>query len=163
MELYLYSSISLQGVVLRGETSHMSWCWLSWVLRPTSYELCRECMANGIAQWYSAGLRAGWWVVRVPAEAGNFSLHHRVQTGSGARPTSYTMGTRGLSLGVKRAGREADHSHPCSAEVKNACSCTSTLQYAFMVWCSVKAQGQLYLYLTVFFKARFIFRIYHFY
>jgi hypothetical protein len=24
-------------------------------------------------------------------------------------------------------------------------------QYAFMAWCSVKAQGQLYLYLTVFF------------
>jgi hypothetical protein len=29
---------------------------------------------------------------------------------------------------------------------KNACSYTSTPQYAFMAWCSVKAQGQLYLY-----------------
>jgi hypothetical protein len=33
--------------------------------------------------------------VRVPAGAGNFSLHHRVQTGSGARPASYPMRIRG--------------------------------------------------------------------
>jgi hypothetical protein len=31
-----------------------------------------------------------------------------------------------LSLGVKRSGREADHSPPSSAEVKNAWSYTST-------------------------------------
>jgi hypothetical protein len=31
-----------------------------------------------------------------------------------------------LSLGVKRLGREADHSSPSSAEVKNAWSSTST-------------------------------------
>jgi hypothetical protein len=53
-----------------------------------------------------------------------------------------------LSLGVKRPGRETDHSPTSSAEVKNAWSYTSTPQYAFMAWCSVKAQGQLYLYLT---------------
>jgi hypothetical protein len=34
--------------------------------------------------------------VRFSAGAGNFSLHHRVQNGSGAHPTSYPMGTRGL-------------------------------------------------------------------
>jgi hypothetical protein len=33
--------------------------------------------------------------VRFPARAGNFSLHHRVQNGSGAHPASYPMGTRG--------------------------------------------------------------------
>jgi hypothetical protein len=38
-------------------------------------------------------------------------------------------------LGVKRPGREADHSPPSSAEVKNAWSYTSILQYAFMAWC----------------------------
>jgi hypothetical protein len=54
--------------------------------------------------------------VRFPAVAGNFSLNHRVQTGSGAHPAS--MGTRGTSLGIKRPGREADHSPPSSAEVK---------------------------------------------
>jgi hypothetical protein len=49
-----------------------------------------------IAQWYSAGLRAGWSEVRVGAEAGNVSFHHRVQTGSGAHPTSYPMSNRGI-------------------------------------------------------------------
>jgi hypothetical protein len=48
----------------------------------------------------------------------NFSLHHRVQNGSGAHPASYPMGTRGSFSGVKRLGREADHSLPSSAEVK---------------------------------------------
>jgi hypothetical protein len=46
-----------------------------------------------------------------------------------------------LSLGIKWMGHEADHSPPSSAEVKNACSYTFTPPYAFMVWCSVKAQG----------------------
>jgi hypothetical protein len=37
-----------------------------------------------------------------------------------------------LSLGLKRPGREADHSPPSSAKVNNACSYTSTRQYALM-------------------------------
>jgi hypothetical protein len=56
-----------------------------------------------MAQWYSAGLRAGWGV-RVPAGAGNFSLHHCVQTGSGAHPASYPLGTRGSFPGCKATG-----------------------------------------------------------
>jgi hypothetical protein len=36
--------------------------------------------------------------------AGNFSLHHRVQNGSGAHPASYPMGTRGFFPGGKAAG-----------------------------------------------------------
>jgi hypothetical protein len=56
--------------------------------------------------------------VRFPAGAGNFSLHHRVQNGSGAHPASYPMVTRGSFPGGKAAGREADHSPPSSAEVK---------------------------------------------
>jgi hypothetical protein len=36
--------------------------------------------------------------VPVPAGAGNFSLHHRVQTDSGAHSASYPMGT-GYSFG----------------------------------------------------------------
>jgi hypothetical protein len=43
-----------------------------------------------------------------------------------------------LSLGVKRSGREADHSPPYSSKVKTEWSYTSTTQYAFMAWCSVK-------------------------
>jgi len=41
-------------------------------------------------------------------------------------------------VGVKRQGREADHSPPCSAEVKYAWSYTSITQYAFIACCSVK-------------------------
>jgi hypothetical protein len=55
--------------------------------------------------------------VRFPAGAGNFSLHDRVQNGSGAHTASYPMGTRGSFSGVKWPGREADHSPLCSAEV----------------------------------------------
>jgi hypothetical protein len=43
-----------------------------------------------------------------------------------------------LSLGVRRPGREADHSPPSSDEVKNAWSYISTPQYAFVGWCLVK-------------------------
>jgi hypothetical protein len=43
---------------------------------------------------------------------------HFNDTGSGVHPTSYTMGTGGSLPGVKRPGREADHSPPTSAEVK---------------------------------------------
>ena len=40
-----------------------------------------------------------------------------VQTGRGAHPTSYTMGT-GSFLGVKEPGRDVDHPPPSSPEVK---------------------------------------------
>jgi hypothetical protein len=48
----------------------------------------------------------------------NFSLHHRVHIRSEGRPTSYTMGIGALSPGIKRPGRETDHSPPSSDEVK---------------------------------------------
>jgi hypothetical protein len=41
--------------------------------------------------------------VQFPVGAGNFSLHHCVQNGSGAQPASYPMGTRGSFLGGKAA------------------------------------------------------------
>jgi hypothetical protein len=49
-----------------------------------------------------------------------------------------------LSLGVKRPGREAVHSSPSSAEVKNAWSYIFTPQYVFMAWCSDKLHLYLY-------------------
>jgi hypothetical protein len=42
--------------------------------------------------------------VRLPAGAGNFSLHHRVQNGSAAHQASYPLGTRGSFPGGKAAG-----------------------------------------------------------
>jgi hypothetical protein len=55
--------------------------------------------------------------VRFPVGAGNFSLHHCIQNGSGpTQPIQWVPGA--LYLGVKRPGREADHSPPSSAEFK---------------------------------------------
>jgi hypothetical protein len=51
-------------------------------------------------------------------------------------PMQRVSGT--LFLGVKRSGREADHSSPPIAEVKNAWSYASTPPYIFMAWCLVK-------------------------
>jgi hypothetical protein len=57
--------------------------------------------------------------VRVPVGSRIFSPHI-VQTGSDAQPVSYPMGTPGApSPRVKQQGREADHSPPSCAEVKN--------------------------------------------
>jgi hypothetical protein len=49
----------------------------------------------------------------------NFSPLHVSQTGSGAHPASYPVGTRGRSPWVKQLGHEADSSRPTSSEVKN--------------------------------------------
>jgi hypothetical protein len=54
------------------------------------------------------------------------------EPGSGVHPTSYKMGTGGSFRGVKRQGREADHSPPTSAEVKIMWIYTSTPLYVFM-------------------------------
>jgi hypothetical protein len=57
--------------------------------------------------------------VRSPTGA-DFSSSPCDQTGSGAHPASYTMGTGGSFPGGKeRPGRDADHSPPSSAEVKS--------------------------------------------
>ena len=57
-----------------------------------------------------------WWGAR-------FSTP--VQTGSGAHPASYTMGT-GSFPGVKRPGRGVNHPPPSSAEVKERVEYTFT-------------------------------------
>jgi hypothetical protein len=41
--------------------------------------------------------------VRFPVGAGNFSLHHHVQNGSGVPPVPCPMGTRGSFPGAKVA------------------------------------------------------------
>jgi hypothetical protein len=53
--------------------------------------------------------------VRSPTEAEDFSSSLCVQTGSGSHPATCPMGTGGKA----RPGRDADHSPPSSAEVKN--------------------------------------------
>jgi hypothetical protein len=65
-------------------------------------------------------LTADWTAgVRSPTEAEDFSSNLCVQTGSGAHPASYTVGSGGSFAGGKaRPGRDADHSPPSSAELK---------------------------------------------
>jgi hypothetical protein len=65
-----------------------------------------------------------------------FTIISRPGLGPTRPPIQWLPGA--LSLGVKRPEREADRSHPSSSEVKNAWGYTSTPQYAFMAWCSVK-------------------------
>jgi hypothetical protein len=55
----------------------------------------------GIALGYGLDVRGSR--VRFPEGAGNFSLHHRVQNGSGSHPASYPMGTMGCFPGGKAA------------------------------------------------------------
>jgi hypothetical protein len=58
-------------------------------------------------------LTADWTAgVRFSTETEDFSSTVCVQTGSGAHPASYTVGTGGKA----RPGRDADHSPPYSAE-----------------------------------------------
>jgi hypothetical protein len=62
---------------------------------------------------------------------------------------------RGLFLGVKRPGREADHSPRTSAEVKKMWIYTSTPPYVFMAQCLISyAQGELFLTLELNYTSR---------
>jgi hypothetical protein len=77
-------------------------------MRGTNYEV--HCASFSSLDDSSVGVVTGYGQndmgsrVRFPAGAGNFSLYHRVQTDSGAHPTSYPMDTRGSFPGDKAAG-----------------------------------------------------------
>jgi hypothetical protein len=89
-------------------------------LRPATFHK----IPKKICTLFEVGIALGYGLddrgsrVRFPVGAGNFSLHHRVQYGSGAHPASYPIGTRGSFPGGKVARCEADHSPPSTAEVK---------------------------------------------
>jgi hypothetical protein len=130
-----YSNLSLTSV--RHVTVHRTINWIFLVLKIRKQELRQ------------------WSGVRVPAGAGDFSFHHRVQTGSGAHPASYPMGTGASFRGGKAAGSGADHSSPSSAEVKEFAELylhsTDTPS-----WCGSvkkKAQGHLHLYIYIYISA----------
>jgi hypothetical protein len=64
-----------------------------------SWPIGMEIIYFGIALAYGLDDLGVWF----PEGAGNFSLHHRAQTRSGAHPASYPMGTRGSFPGGKAA------------------------------------------------------------
>jgi len=57
-------------------------------------------------------------------------------------PIQYVPGY--FTPGVKRLGREADHSHPSSTEIKNEWNYNSTPPYVFMAWCLIKQETSLH-------------------
>jgi hypothetical protein len=74
-----------------------------------------------------------------------FTTASRTALGPTQPPIQWVPGV--LSLEVKRPGREADHSHPSSADVKE---CVELYLHSSNTpsWCGAqlkKAQGQLYL------------------
>jgi hypothetical protein len=76
----------------------------------------------------SVGIATGYWLDDRGSSLDRYkvlSLFQVIQTGSGAHPASYPMGTGGSFLEVKRLEHEADHSPPASAEVKNIWTYTS--------------------------------------
>jgi hypothetical protein len=68
--------------------------------------------------------------IRVPAGSRIFTSAYLPDRLWG--PIPYPMSTSGSSPGVKRQGREANHSLPTIAEIKETWIYTSTLPYAFM-------------------------------
>jgi len=78
-------------------------------------------------------------MVRFLKGDGNFSLHRRVQNGSGAQTASYPMGTGGSFSGGKAAGA---WSWPLTSIYCRGQSMRGAIhplpQYASMAWCLVK-------------------------
>jgi hypothetical protein len=78
-------------------------------LRDASMVRCSVKKAQGQFCDSSVGIALGYGLddrgsrVRFPAGSGNFSLHHRIQPGSGAHTVSYSVGSRGSFHGGKSA------------------------------------------------------------
>jgi hypothetical protein len=71
--------------------------------------------------------------------AGDFSLQYRVQSGSGAHPTSYPMGTRGSFPGGKSGwGVKLTTQLLLVLRSKMRGAILPLPQYVFMAWCLVK-------------------------
>jgi hypothetical protein len=85
-------------------------------------------------------------------QSGNFRINRRkldATPGTTQLPIQWVRGGGDLSLGVKRTGREADHSHPSSVKFKECVELYlhSPIRLHGMVLS--EAQGQLYLYILL--------------
>jgi hypothetical protein len=92
----------------------------------------------------------GWMIGGLnPRRGWEITYYHCVQTSSGDHWVSYPVSTRSSFPGGRAALVWNWPLTPSSAKVKHVQIYISTPQYAFMAWCSVKAQGQLYFYLLI--------------
>jgi hypothetical protein len=97
----------------------MAWCLVKLRDNFTFFPLL---VKMAVLRLYALPINYGQ-VYRLTEGARKFSLHHRVQNGSGAHTASYPMGTRGSFPGGKAA--------------RGPVKLTTHSQYAFMAWCSV--------------------------
>jgi hypothetical protein len=84
------------------------------------------CLLTKVQRWFTDGGSSpgrGWEVFLLTTVS-------RPALGPTQLPIQWVPGAH--SLGVKRPGREADHSLPFSAEIKNAWIYTSIPPYTFM-------------------------------
>jgi hypothetical protein len=130
--------------------------WGSGCIAPRILDLgtrCVEILQLQGRKWNrdcSVGIALGYGLddlgsrVRFPARAGNFSLHHRVQNGSGAHLVSYLMSTRNSFPVGKAAGA---WSWPLTSIYSRDQRMSGAIhpfpQYTFMAWCLFKAQLSL--------------------
>jgi hypothetical protein len=117
----------------------VSLLWNMWVEWYEHYQHQAPCLlAAVIAQWYGAGLRAGWSVVRVSAGAGNFpfTTAPRPALGPTQPPIQWVQGL--FPWGWSDRGMKLTTQLHLVRRSKNARGYNSTHQYAFLAWCSVK-------------------------
>jgi hypothetical protein len=81
--------------------------------------------------------------VWVPAGARDCSLHRRIHAISRSYLSPSSVGTRSLSLCVKRLGSEAINTPEPGARDWNTLSCTSTNPYIIMAWCLIKLRNYI--------------------
>jgi hypothetical protein len=117
------------------------WCLKKVLFYRVTAEVQSRDSSVGIALGYGLDDRGLGFGCRRGLGKFLFTTASRTALGPTQPPIQWVPGV--FSLGVKRLGREADHSPPPSAEVKNAWSYTSTSQYVFMVWCLVRHRDTL--------------------
>jgi hypothetical protein len=95
--------------------------WFTYLFNVTLISLVGNKRSRGSSGSIVSDYGLDDWAIEVqPPTGADFSSSPCIQTGSGAHPASYPMGTGGSFPGGKvRPGRDADHSPPSSAKVMN--------------------------------------------
>jgi hypothetical protein len=144
----MYSNLEQASTYFPSAYFAIMYTWLAWCTFTADMNLVLKRWSHYV-NYYS--VHTDWMIgCSSPGRGWEFfsSSESRQALGPTQPPIQWVTGVS--PLGVKRPGRETDHSPPSSAEVNNSWSCTSTPQYAFMAWCSVKkARGKLCLILSL--------------
>jgi hypothetical protein len=114
------------------------WVWgtrqdMNWVTRGhgSRYSSVTIALSYGLDDWeFESRQRLGIFL---------FTTASRPSLGLSQPPIQWVPGA--LFLEVKRPGREAYHSPPSSAEIKNCGAFPSFPQYAFIAWCLVNTNS----------------------